>query len=97
MNSTGGIMNEVKDPAGTIAYNPADGRYNLVALAKDWLAVLKRSDEAKSMGQSELVKKALEDIVSGRVTKEDVMRAVVKMKTQKSPDSEAKETKEVKA
>jgi hypothetical protein len=89
-------MNEVKDPAEKMAYNSADGRYNLVALAKDWLSVLKRSDEGKGLGLSELVKKALDDVVSGRVTKEDVSRALSKLKTQKAPEEE-KVSKEAKA
>jgi hypothetical protein len=95
MNRLGGTMNEVKEPAEKLlSYNPADGRYNLVALAKDWLSILKRSDEAKGLGQSELDKKALDDVLTGRVTKEDVMRALAKMKTQKSVAVEAKEAKD---
>lgn len=86
-------MNDVKDPAEKVAYNPADGRYNLVALAKDWLTVLKRSDEAKGLGQSELVKKALDDVITGRVDKEDVMRALAKLKSQKTVEVTAKDLK----
>jgi hypothetical protein len=86
-------MNQVKEPIGKIALDMPDGRYNLVALAKDWMNILKNTEEVKGLGQSELVKKALDDIVSGRVTKEDVYRAQSKLKN--SPVKEEEKEKKL--
>lgn len=54
------------------------GRYSTVALTQQWLSVLIRSEEAKGLGPSELVKKALDDVRSGAVTPEQVEKAAAK-------------------
>ncbi len=48
------------------------GKYHTVALALEWLAVLLRQEENKGMNQSEMVKIAIDDVISGRVTEEEI-------------------------
>jgi hypothetical protein len=62
------------------AGNGQFGRYDLVGLAKEWMEVLSRSEDTRELGPSELVKKSLEDIVSGNVTEDEVHKARAKMK-----------------
>ena len=56
------------------------GRYDTVALTRAWLNVFQKTDEAKGMSPSELVKKALDDVYSGAITFEDVRKARSKAK-----------------
>ena len=68
------------------------GRYAVVALAREWAAVLLKSDEAKNVNQSDIIKKAVDDITSGRVTAEDIKKG--HLKEDKEPEKEkTKETK----
>lgn len=48
------------------------GRYNTVVLAKDWMEVVKDTEEYRGVGQSELVKMAVDEIRSGNITQEVV-------------------------
>lgn len=65
------------------------GRYALVALVKEWVAALLKTDEAKNVNQSDLIKKAIEDISSGRVTEDDIKKGYVK----ESKESEKEKVK----
>lgn len=56
------------------------GRYDYFKVAKDWLEVLKYSEEGKGLTPSELINKAMDDIVSGRVTEEEVIKRKSKLK-----------------
>jgi hypothetical protein len=67
-------VSEAKETAKK-SFDLQSQRYGLVAMTREWLSVLKKSDEAKGMGPSELVKQALQDVVSGRITSEDIEKA----------------------
>lgn len=58
-----------------------DGRYDLVALARDWIDVLSRSDDGVGLSQSELIRKSLVDIVSGDISEKDIENAIKKMRS----------------
>jgi|GEM_PF-6867605 len=71
------------------------GRYELVALAWEWINVFQRTDDARGMSPSEIVKKALEDVSSGEITAEDIKK--LKSKTKAAPlSSEEKEDDDIK-
>ncbi|MCB4791096.1 MAG: hypothetical protein LHV68_04330 [Elusimicrobia bacterium] len=71
--------------------NLKTGRYGLVGMARDWLSYLQRTDEGKLMSRAELIKKSLDDILSGRVKEEDVTAALGKIKNLPPEHSEEKE------
>lgn len=73
-------MSEVKEVEKKYLMDLNMGRYELVALAEEWLAVFQKTDDAKGMSPSEMVKKALEDVSSGAVTSEDIKRVRTKAK-----------------
>lgn len=75
---------------------PVFGRYETVALAKEWLSALMHSDENKAVGPSELVKKALDDVRSGAVSPEEIQKAASKVKSAPAPAAAAEEEKEKK-
>ena len=60
--------------------NLKTGRYQLCGLAMDWLGVLQRTDEGKLLSRAELIKKSLDDILSGTVTEEEIAKAKDKNK-----------------
>ena len=66
-------------------------RYELYALAKDWMDVFMKSEEAKTLGQSEITKKVIEDILEGRVSEEEIIKAKKKM-AQKAPENQEKKS-----
>ncbi|MHB9156015.1 MAG: hypothetical protein ACYC5N_10075, partial [Endomicrobiales bacterium] len=84
-----------KESDKKVIVDPFGGRYGLVALANEWMAVLLRSEECKGMGSSEIVKKALEDITSGAVTPEEVHKAAARVKA--APQTEEEKAKEKRA
>jgi len=47
--------------------NLQNDRYKIFGIAKDWMRYYLLSDEAKTMNQSGVVRKVLEDILSGKV------------------------------
>jgi len=49
-------------------------RYKIVVLASKWAKELKKTDKYKNQPASVVIKKALNDILSGDVTEEDVLR-----------------------
>jgi hypothetical protein len=55
-------------------------RFKFVTLVKDWAYFLKTTEEAKFMNQSEVIKKAMEDILSDKVTMEDIEKGNAKVK-----------------
>lgn len=58
----------------------AIGRFGLLEIARKWVEVLQRSDECKGWGQSDVVKKAIDDIRSGAVTLEEIEKRRANLK-----------------
>lgn len=87
-------MTELKESRKDLLKASQMGRYTLVALAKEWMAALMKTDEAKNVNQSDLIKKAIEDITSGRVTEADIKKGYVK--ESKESESEKEKVKETK-
>lgn len=48
------------------------GRYEIVKMALNWIAVNKYSEEFKRLPQAELINKALSDVVTGVATSEKI-------------------------
>ena len=76
-------MSEVKEVPKKYLMDLQTGRYELVKLTKEWLSVFQKTDDAKGMSPSEMVKRALEDVSSGVISPEDVKR--IKSKTKSAP------------
>ena len=49
-------------------------RYDIVVLASTWAKELKKKSEYKNQPHAVVIKVALDDILSGKVTKEEVLR-----------------------
>ena len=49
-------------------------RYDVVVLASKWAKELKKKDEYKNQPTAVVIKEALDAILSGRVTKDEVLR-----------------------
>ena len=49
-------------------------RYDIVVLASTWAKELKKKQEDKNQPHAVVIKVALDDILSGRVTKDEVLR-----------------------
>jgi hypothetical protein len=63
------------------------GKYGLVSIARDWLTVLRKGDEGVNLSEAELVRKSLEDILSGKVDEDEIKAALNKiLKLNKSED-----------
>ena len=77
------------------------GRYGMVALARDWVQCLRKTDEGVGLSEAELIKKSLRDIISGEVKEKDIHSAFEKIKSTllhkkegfKSDDSDRKNGK----
>ena len=55
------------------------GRYTLVALARDWMHVLRRGEDGKTMSEADLIKKALDDVATGRVLEKEITEEKAKV------------------
>jgi len=89
-------MSEVKEQDKKYLMDLQMGRYELVALAWEWVNVFQRTDDAKGMSPSEVVKKALEAVSSGAITAEDIKRIKSKTKMSAPPVTEEKEDDDIK-
>ena len=49
-------------------------RYDVVVLASNWAKELKKKDEYKNQPNAVVIKVALDDIISGKVSKEEVLK-----------------------
>jgi hypothetical protein len=88
-------MTEVKEVEKKYLMDLEIGRYDLVKLAWEWVNVFQRTDDAKGMSPSEIVKTALEAVSSGAITAEDIKR--IKSKTKMTaPVQEEKEDDDIK-
>ena len=71
------------------------GRYETFQMANDWLSLLYHTDEVKGMSNSEIAKKAFEDISSGRITQKDIDKATKEKeksaKTDEKPEADTKD------
>ena len=86
-------MSETNKPLGQLLLDLKEGRYSLVGLIKDWFSVLRRTDEGVGISEAELIKKAIEDVLSEKISEKDVKEAKNKMKKILTSDNDSKETK----
>lgn len=49
------------------------GKYEIVSLASIWALVLRRQEECRHLSQPEVLDMALQDLLSGQVTEEEVL------------------------
>ena len=73
-------MSEAKIKGTKMMLDFPDGRFQLIKVIKQWVVVLKHSDEGKNLSTSELVKKATDDVTSGVVNEEEIAKAFSKIK-----------------
>ncbi|MDR0978282.1 MAG: hypothetical protein LBL71_04605 [Endomicrobium sp.] len=57
------------------------GRYNIVKMAVEWIALNKQNDSFKRLTQIEIINKALNDVVTNVATPEKIEELYKKMKT----------------
>lgn len=56
-------------------------RYKKYILTRMWIEVLKKSEDFKGWGNSEIIKRALADINSGEISESDIEKAKAKIKS----------------
>ncbi len=88
------VMTELKELERKFLLDLPNGRYDVVALTWAWLNILQKTDDAKGMSPSELVKKALDDVMTGGITYEDIKKAKTKVVHAAAPEEKV-EKKEV--
>ena len=73
-------------------------KYSIVVLASMWTKVLKRKQEYKNLADAAIIKIALDDILSGKVSKEQVIAGSSQARAQqKKEEEEARKEAERKA
>jgi len=73
-------------------------KYTVVVLASMWAKILKRKQEYKNEPDATIIKIALDDLLSGKVTKDMVLKGSAEaMQQQKHEEEEAKKEAERKA
>jgi len=82
-------MTQLKELERKFSLDLPNGRYDTVALTWAWLRIFQKTDDAKGMSPSELVKKALDDVNSGLITYDDIKKA----KPPKAPSEDVVEAK----
>jgi hypothetical protein len=71
------------------------GRYEIVKLALDWIEVKKHDDDYRKLSQAELITKALDEVMDGTATAEEIEELKKKMKTKEAkPEAGAEAAKE---
>jgi hypothetical protein len=60
------------------------GRYDIVKLALEWIALNRQSEDFRRLTQIDIINKALSDVVTGLVTPEKIEELSKKMKKTKS-------------
>ena len=63
-------------------------KYSMVVLASMWTKVLKRKPEYKNVADAVIIKTALDDILSGKVTKEMVLQGTCQASAQQRKEEE---------
>lgn len=72
-------MTTTKDTApGRLLLDTEFGRYDVFALARKWMEVLRTMESTRGLGSSEVIKMAIDDVISGRVTEDDIEKALKK-------------------
>jgi hypothetical protein len=69
------------------------GRYEIVKLALEWIELVKQSEEYKKLTQTELINKALNDIVTNVATREkikELRRKIMKNEMKSEADTAEK-------
>jgi len=87
-------MTQLKELERKFSLDLPNGRYDTVALTWAWLRIFQKTDDAKGLSPSELVKKALDDVTSGKITYEDVRKAKSKAPAAEAAEPKAKAEKE---
>lgn len=64
------------------------GRYEIVKLALKWIEVVKQTEDYRKLTQTELVNKALSDVVTNVATYEKIEELRKKMKKEVKPEIE---------
>jgi len=73
-------------------------RYDIVVLASTWAKELKKKSEYKNQPHAVVIKVALDDILSGKVTKDEVLRiSVENLEAELKAQEEARKEAERKA
>ena len=72
-------------------------KYTMVVLASMWAKVLKRKQEYKNEPDATVIKIALDDILSGKVTKDMVLKGSTDALAQQKREEEARKEAERKA
>lgn len=85
------MADEIKEVLGKLLLDFPAGRYDLVKLVKEWTYLIQHTDETKGMNASEVIKKAMDDVLSGRITEEDIKKAKAKIKTPPPEEPKSKE------
>lgn len=75
--------------------NLQNARYKVFSTAKEWMKIFMKGDEAKKMSQSEIVKNVLDDILSGKITPDDIEK-LAKEKSKGKVEVKAEEKVKVK-
>ena len=74
-------MAETKESKKAMSLKEKMGRYDFVKLAKGWFYLTQKNDDNKYLNQSEMVKKVIEEISSGKLTEDDIAKANVAVKS----------------
>ena len=77
-------------------FNLQNDRYKVFETAKAWMGLYMGEDEAKGMNHSEIVRKVLEDIMSGKIGEaeiEDMKKLRSKGKGESKSEAKEKESK----
>lgn len=73
-------------------------KYSMVVLASMWAKVLKKKEEYKNKPDADIIKAALDEILTGKVSKEQVLQGSTDaLKQQKYEEEEARKEAERKA
>lgn len=80
-------MSEVKD-AEKSGKTLQLGRYEFFKLADDWVKVLKRTEDGKGLTTAELIRKSMDDILSGAVDAEEIEKKRNKLAKAGSDEAE---------
>jgi len=89
-------VSETKKPGKKMMLDFKEGRFHLIKVIRDWSILLKRSDEGKNLSNSELIKKAMDDVTSGVVTEDEINKATAKAAKSAPEKEEEGEEKTVK-
>jgi hypothetical protein len=70
----------VSETKKTVPVGQEMGRYDTVVLSKDWIDAVKDGEDYREIGQSEIVKLAVDGVRAGEITRELVDKIVAAKK-----------------